>query len=222
MLSLEMNTPQHVSLIFESIVPQEKASAFQAWHSSLRRAARQFRGYIRTDLCPPVKANQLIWYSIMHFEAPEHLQEWLESKTREALLLEGQQFFETYHFKSFETGLEGWFSRQKNSDQVGLDAPAWKQNLAIILGLYPTVMLQTLVFTKLGIMQDWPLASAMLINNFISSSILTWSVMPFVMQLTRFWLQPAHQKMSMKIDILGTSIIMISLILMMLIFNHLQ
>ncbi|QYO68150.1 hypothetical protein [Leptolyngbya sp. 7M] len=222
MLSLPSDTPHHASLIFESIVPKEQATAFQSWHSRLRQTARQFRGYIRTDLCPPVNAHQLKWYSIMHFESPEHLQDWLESDTREALLLEGQQFFETYQFKSFETGLEGWFSRQKNSDQVGLGAPAWKQNLAVILGLYPTVMVQTLLFAKLGIMQDWSLASAMLINNVISSSILTWTVMPFVTKTIQFWLQPAHQPTSSRSDLMVTGAITLSLIVMMMVFNQIQ
>lgn len=219
MHNLQTDIPQHTSLIFESIVPGEKAFAFRRWHRQLRRTAQQFDGYLQTDLCPPVKAGQLKWYSIMHFDSPESLQRWLKSDARESLLLEGKQFFETYQFKSFTTGLEGWFSRQSNSDQVGLGAPAWKQNLAVIMGLYPTVMLQSILFAKLGIMQDWPFASSMLINNIISSSILTWAVMPFVTKLLNFWLQPANHQVLAKREILGTLTVTAPLILMMVLFN---
>jgi uncharacterized protein len=219
-LDLQSDAIQHTSLIFESIVPWEKSFAFRRWHANLRLAAQQFEGYIRTDLCPPVRARHLKWYSIMHFEAPEHLEQWLKSDVREALLVEGKQFFETYQFKSFTTGLEGWFSRQTNSDQVGLGAPAWKQNLAVILGLYPTVMLQSLLFARLGIMQDWPFANSMLVNNIICSSILTWAVMPLVTRLMHFWLQPANHQVSLKGEFLGIVAVILPLIVMMIAFNQ--
>lgn len=215
------NSIQHASLIFESIVSADQSVAFQKWHYSLRRAAEAFHGYIRTDLCPPVKTDQLKWYSIMHFESPEDLNDWLKSEVRETLIEEGKDFVERYQFKSFTTGLEGWFSRSKG-DQVGLGAPAWKLNLSIIFGLYPTVMLQSLLFTRLGWLQDWSFASSMLVSNILCTSILTWLVMPSVTKLLDFWLQPAYRKLPLLTNLIGTTLATLPLWILMLWFERIS
>jgi antibiotic biosynthesis monooxygenase (ABM) superfamily enzyme len=207
------------SLVIEHIVPRGKGLEFRWWHGKLTRAASRHKGYLRTDLCPPIKGSQLKWYSILHFDCPENLNHWLKSAERETLIEAGREIFKTYQFKSFNTGLEGWFSHQTGSEQIGLGPPAWKQNLAVILGLYPVVMLQSLLFNQFGIMQHWPLASSMLANNLITSSILTWIVMPFVTRLMNFWLQPAHQPMPARTNLLGTAIVVGALGLAMLLFN---
>ncbi|MCU0527637.1 MAG: hypothetical protein MUF72_22795 [Elainella sp. Prado103] len=211
---------QQASLVFESIVPIDQEIAFQKWHYNLRRAAEQFQGYIRTDLCPPVKSDQIKWYSIMHFRSADDLNNWLKSDVREMLIEEGKHFVKHYQFKSFTTGLEGWFSQSKG-DQVGLGAPAWKLNLAIILGLYPTVMLQSILFAKLGWLQDWSLARSMLVSNVLCTSILTWWVMPSITKMLDFWLQPAYRKLPRQTNFVGLMLIILPLLLLMVWFEQL-
>lgn len=204
--------PTLASFVIEHVVPRGRGLAFRWWHTRLTYSAQRYDGYIRTDLCPPVKqGNQLRWYSIIHFESAEQLSCWLKSADRQRLIEAGRQVFKTYQFKSFSTGLEGWFSHQKGMEQLGLGPPAWKQNLAVVLGLYPVVMLQTLLFHELGLMQDWPLAGAMLVNNLISSSILTWAVMPVVTRLLSFWLQPVHQELPLRRQLMGLGVLLLAL-----------
>jgi uncharacterized protein len=219
------------SLVVEHTVSKRKGLAFKQWHTDLTQSAKQYEGYIRTDLCSPIQGSpiqgspiqgsQLKWYSLIHFDSPEHLHLWLKSGDREKLIESGQQFFKTYRFKSFSTGLEGWFSRKTGSEHLGLGAPAWKQNLAVILGLYPTVMIQSLLFAKFGIAQNWSLANSMLIGNFISSSILTWAVMPLILRLMSFWLQSTYEPMPKQTNALGVFLVACALVFMNSIFNHL-
>jgi antibiotic biosynthesis monooxygenase (ABM) superfamily enzyme len=80
-------------------------------------------------------------------------------------------------------------------------------------------MMQAIAFSILGIMQSWTLASSMIVNNLITSTILSLYVMPFVAKRLRFWLQPAYRPVSLKTNLIGTALAIISLALMVLLFN---
>ena len=216
------SVPDFASLVVEHTVSKGKGLAFRWWHRKLTRSARTFQGYLRTDLYSPIQgSDQMKWYSIVHFDTPEHLNQWLKSRDREAMIGSGSGVFSSYRFMSFATGLEGWFSSNSGGEQMGLGPPAWKQNLAIILGLYPVVMIQSLVFGALGLMQGWSLPSSMIVNNLITSSILTWAVMPLVSKVMGFWLYPASQPLAQKTDWLGSVALAGVLVLMVLFFNWL-
>ncbi|MGI8932557.1 MAG: hypothetical protein ACR2FS_00635 [Phormidesmis sp.] len=211
------------SLVIEHTVPAGEGLAFRWWHAKVTRAAKNFKGHIRTDLCAPVKGRQpsqpMKWYSLVHFDSPELLNQWVNSRDREALIRTGRKTFASYQFISFSTGLEGWFSRRTGTEQSGLGPPAWKQNAAVILALYPTVIIQSLLFSALGLMQSWTLPNSMIINNIITSSVLTWGVMPLATKLLRFWLRPTYQPTNWKTDALGAGVVVVALGSMVLLFN---
>lgn len=213
----------NASLVIEHTVPRGKGLAFRRWHAKVTRTAWRFKGYIRTDLLPPVKGQkQLKWYSIVHFDSPENLNAWLKWEEREAAINTEDHPVESYQFKSFTTGLEGWFSSKLGGEQMGLGPPAWKQNLAVVLGLYPTLMIQSVLLGALGIMKHLPHSSAMLLDNFISCSLLTWLVMPFVTRSLSFWLRPAAQPLPQKSNALGTAAVIGGLGALLVLFSELK
>ena len=134
--SIEVSTLAAASLVIEHTVAAGDGLAFRWWHSKLTRRAKRFKGYIRTDLCPPVKGSgpdqPLKWYSIVHFNSTEHLNQWVNSRDRKAIIQSGQKIFSSYQFISFATGLEGWFSKRTGTEQVGFGPPAWKQNATVM------------------------------------------------------------------------------------------
>jgi antibiotic biosynthesis monooxygenase (ABM) superfamily enzyme len=209
-------------LVIEHIVPKGKGAVFKRWHDSFIGGAKRQTGFVRSDRCPPLPCeNDVVkWYSIIHFDSPEHLDAWIESDERKQIMEAGQEILKAYRFKSFTTGLEGWFSFSSGAEQSSLGPPVWKQILSVVLGLYPVVMLQSQLFTALDIMTSWPPAIAMLVNNLITSSILSLVVMPLVVRLLGFWLRPAYRQAPFKIDLWGLAIIAATLSGMVFIFNQ--
>ncbi|MGF1570628.1 MAG: hypothetical protein ACFCVD_21570 [Nodosilinea sp.] len=215
----EQTTPS--SVVIEYTVPQENSWAFRKWHWGLVRNARTFAGFVRADRHRPLTCQDglLKWYSVIHFRHPEGLNQWLMSTQREAIFQKGRQVFQDYRFKSFETGLEGWFSPQAGAELRGLGPPAWKQILSVVLGLYPVIMIQDYVLEHLNLLEDWDPAPAMLVKNLITTCILTLVVMPVVVRRLGFWLQPAHRRAPVRIEVVGTAFAMAAMGLMVVVFN---
>jgi uncharacterized protein len=170
-------------------ISDNNETQFRQWQSQIRAGVRQFKGYLKTDICPPIQGLQDKWYIIVHFDSPANLGEWLDSDIRHHLVDLGKKKFGPYRYK-IDTGLEGWFASRRHPTEERTP-PAWKQNFAVLFGLYPTVMLETAVLNQFQLMVDWPLALRMFVNNLISCSLLTWVVMPLTTRLLNFWLKPA-------------------------------
>lgn len=223
MLNPEINDRVFYStVVLEHIVPNQNRTRFRKWHNALIQSAKRHKGYIRTDTCPPLQCvdGVMKWYSIVHFDTPNHLNDWLTSHDRASLVESGQKIFENYKFKSFTTGLEGWFSAQVGQEKSSLGTPPWKQVMSVVLGLYPLVMIQTKIIPNIGFLQSWSPAFVTLISNLIVSSLLTWLVMPQITKALRFWLQPAFRVSDRKMDLIGTAIVLTALGLMVSVFNY--
>lgn len=81
------------SLVVEHIVPNSAIAAFDRWQWELQRLASRQPGFIRLDQCPSlVCENDVVKrYTIIHFDSPENLQDWVDSKERKHLTEQGQK-----------------------------------------------------------------------------------------------------------------------------------
>lgn len=211
------------SLVVEHIVAKAKKGAFERWHILLEQTANYYPGFVRLDLNSPLfcEDDVIKWYSIIHFDSPEHLNGWVNSEARKQVLESGQTIFRAYRFKSFTTGLEGWFSqRTDDAESKSLGPPAWKQILAVVFGLYPIVMMRIKLFPNVGAVGDWSPSGAMLLATVLTSSILAIAVMPVVSKLMSFWLYPAYRETRWKADIVGAFIMALGLVLMAGVFDR--
>jgi len=200
-------------------IPGEEESEFRKWQAEIRSGVSQFDGYVRTDVFPPIQGAQAKWYIIVHFDTPANLSQWLDSDTRHDLISRGKRRFGSYryHMGTGLTGLEAWFSKRINAEGKRSSPPAWKQNFAVLFGLYPTVMVETLPFAKLRLMESWALPYQMFVNNLVSCSLLTWVVMPSVTWLLNFWLKP--QQREPKLNLIGILLVLIGYGLMVAVFG---
>jgi antibiotic biosynthesis monooxygenase (ABM) superfamily enzyme len=195
-----------VSAVISSRVRPGQEAAFRAWEQRIATAQAQspgFRGY-RSE--PPIPGIQDDWLAILRFDTEENLQAWLESPERKKLLEEAASFLEEFHARVVRTGFEQWFPSADGSS-----APAaWKQNMLVLLLLYPVVFLfgawvQTpVLMEKIGL----PFWLALFIGNVVSVLLLNWLV-PWASRGFGWWLAPTENPHTER-DLAGAALVVVA------------
>lgn len=67
--------------------------AFEAWQLNMNREAAKYPGFIAAEINGPT-AVQREWVNVYRFDSIAHVQAWLNSATRQELLLDAEQYFE--------------------------------------------------------------------------------------------------------------------------------
>jgi len=173
-----------VAMVFTHRVAKDKVQDYLAWRRKVIDAQAHFPGYLATEFFKPQGTFQNEWVDIVRYDSVDDLTYWMESKERQALLKELEPIVESMHAHRV-TGLEGWFALNRGRAATVSGPPSWKQALAVLFALYPTVMALTFLNP---LMHNLPFAVQMLIGNILSVALLTWLVMPRVSQFLNFWL----------------------------------
>lgn len=173
------------AMVFTHRVSEARVPDYLAWRRKAIAAQAHIPGYLATEFFEPRAKGQEEWVDIVRYDSVEHLDAWMESKERAALLAELGQIVERMHSHRV-TGLEGWFAVNRESGAPVIPPPPWKQALSVLLALYPTVMLLGLVTNPVMKRLSFPIQ--MMIGNTLSVALLTWLIMPRVSRWLSFWL----------------------------------
>ncbi|MFZ1888231.1 MAG: antibiotic biosynthesis monooxygenase [Candidatus Binataceae bacterium] len=213
-LASDEHTEPPVAMVFTHKVAPEKVPAYLDWRRRAIAAQAHYPGYLATEFFEPhEKLDE--WVDIVRYDSVRDLNDWMESKERKDLLAELDSIVESMHAHQV-TGLEGWFSVNRGPGETMVPPPAWKQALAVLFALYPTVM----VLSYLNpLMKNLSFAVQMLIGNTLSVSLLTWLVMPQVSGLLSFWLD--RHDHSVTREVLGLCTVLAGLTLFVFIFRGL-
>src|SRR5882724_6487694 len=130
--------PAPVSAVISSRVRPGQEAAFRAWEQRIAKAQARSPGFQGYRFEPPIPGVQDDWLAILRFDNEHHLQGWLDSPERQALLREAEPFIEEFHARVVRSGFEQWFT---GGDGAAAGAPVWKQNMVVLLMLYPVVFL---------------------------------------------------------------------------------
>jgi antibiotic biosynthesis monooxygenase (ABM) superfamily enzyme len=202
-----------VAMVFTHRVPKDNVEDYLAWRRKAIDAQAHFPGYLATEFFKPHGTFQNEWVDIVRYDSVDHLTHWMESKERQALLKELEPIVESMHAHRV-TGLEGWFALNRGRAATVSGPPSWKQALAVLFALYPTVMVLSFLNP---LMHNLSFAVQMLIGNILSVALLTWLVMPRVSQFLNFWL--AARVRDWKNEALGLFAVAAGLVLFVLIFQ---
>lgn len=184
--------PAPVSAVISTRIKPGQETAYRAWELRIAAAQSKAPGFQGYRFEPPVPGVQDDWLAIVRFDTEANLQAWLDSDVRKELLQDASDFTEEFHARIARTGFDHWFP----ATAAGASPPAvWKQNMLVLLTLYPVVFLfgflvQTpLLSGRAGL----PFAIALFIGN-VASVILLNYLLPWTIARFSWWLQPRDSK----------------------------
>jgi len=213
LLASDDNAEPPVAMVFTHRIAKDKVDAYLAWRRKAIDAQTHYPGYLATEFFQPHGTFQNEWVDIVRYDNVEHLNHWMESKERQALLEELDPIVESMHAHRV-TGLEGWFALNRGPEAMVRVPPPWKQAMSVLFALYPTVMVLNFLAP---LWHRLPFPEQMLIGNTLSVASLTWLVMPRVSQFLNFWL--AGPVRDWKNEALGIGAVVGGLALFVLIFQ---
>jgi uncharacterized protein len=206
--------PAPVSVVISTRIKPGQEDAYRAWELRMAAAQAKAPGFQGYRFEPPVPGVQDDWLAILRFDTEANLQAWLDSPQRQALLKEAGAFTEEFHARIARTGFEQWFPVAAGE----APPPAWKQNMLVLLLLYPIVFLfGILVQTPLLIGRaGLPFAIALFIGNAISVVLLNYLV-PWSNARFSWWLRPTGAN-ARPAELAGTAVVIALYALMLLTF----
>lgn len=193
---LELRIVEASSVILHQ-VPAGQAETFVEWQRATTASAREFPGYVKTEVFPPTGEDSLEWVVVVHFQNHERLMAWLESPQRAERVAQLEASVGTsFSMKTLEGGFGAWFAELSRAHAANSRGrrdlpPGWKMALVVLLALYPAVMLLTLFVSPW--IEGFGMSFSMLVSNALSVSILQWGLMPRLTHVMHPWLSASPQ-----------------------------
>ena len=185
----EGRPPAPVSAVISTRLKPGAEAAYRAWEQRIAAAQAHAPGFQGCKLMPPIPGVQDDWVAILKFDSEEHLNGWIASPERSALLAEAGAFTDESHVRVVRTGFDQWF---RVGAGTGPPPAAWKQNMLVLLALYPVVFLFGLLVGTplLGQRLGMPFWLSLFVSNAAGTLILS-RLVPLVSGRFGWWLRPA-------------------------------
>jgi antibiotic biosynthesis monooxygenase (ABM) superfamily enzyme len=119
---------------------------------------------------------------VFGFASRPLLDEWLESDARRSVLAGIDELLEGGRTVNVVGGFGGWFGTEGSAP-----VKRWKQAAVVLLALFPTALVLTLLRREL--LPDLALVPSVALSNIVGVAILSWVLMPVLTQLLSGWLR---------------------------------
>ena len=160
---------------------------FLAWQRSVAAAESRFDGFVGHKVERPIPGVQDDWVVLLSFDSDQHLDAWLDSPERAALLADGERFNRDLRLVRSSYGFGFW----SGEPPTAAPDPVFKSNLLVLLMLYPVVFgwgyfVADPLFAAHGV----PFWLSLFIGNVVSTQLLGWWLAPWAFRRFRWWLRP--------------------------------
>jgi uncharacterized protein len=170
-----------VTAVISSRVKPGRMDEYRTVHEEIGVVMRTTEGFLRSELFEAVDGLQTDTVVVFSFDSRVHLDAWLHSGTRQALIARFDPLIEGPRHLNVVGGFAGWFTN--------VDSPSvkrWKQTIAVLCGLFPTSLLIAVVRARVA--PHLPLLPAVFAGNVVGSIAMSYLVMPKVTDVLSKWL----------------------------------
>jgi len=184
----ESRPGQHggTEVIVTQIKPGSEA-AYRAFADRFITAQATFPGYVGSFVQPPLTEGAG-WTTLLRFDSEAHLDDWMNSSERAALVAESEPLVLGFHAQRIDSSFPGWVPADP---ATGKSPSIWKTAALVLLTLFPVVMLELRFLNPL--LQGLHPALATFVGNGLSVALTTWPLMPLAIRAFRPWLFPEGQ-----------------------------
>ncbi len=172
--------PESVTEVVVTQVVPGKEAAYSAWLGRIQEAfahAPGFQGFNTKR-----QGQGQAWTSLVRFDTDAHLDRWLNSPTRAALLEEAEDFIADVHIHRIEPSFPGWVG----VDAAGQPPPRWKTTMLVLLSLYPVANID--LFLVYPLVPKLPWGLTYFIPYCVGVIIISYLLMPFFVKVFGPWL----------------------------------
>jgi len=173
-------------VVFSKVKPG-MGDHFREWAARIQAAQARYPGYRGMYLQPPAGGDAGQWTSILRYDTAEHLEAWMNSAERKALLSENREFMESEELMRIATAFPGWVPIDP---MTGEGPPNWKAAMLVLLGLFPIVMLEMKFLSPVLAEIGFHASLGTFLGNAISVALTSFITMPLCVRWFGWWLFP--------------------------------
>ena len=169
-------------------VKRGREKEFEAWVPGILGAAREFPGYLGSDVLRPSDPGDDEYSIVYRFDHASNLRRWEESEERRRWLDRAAPLVREEKVRRL-TGLETWFTLPAKRGEPA--PPRYKMAVITWLAVFP---LATVIFLILQpLLGGAPSVLRTLVFTLIMVTLMTYVVMPRMTRLFSFWLYPKEK-----------------------------
>ena len=172
--------------VFVTQVGIDQVAPYREWIAKIHEAETKFPGFERVYMLAPKNEGIGSWVTLLQFDTPENLDQWLISEERQKILAEAKLIIKSLESHRVTSSFSAWF---ENNPSLSAVPPLWKQTMLILLVLFPIVMLEFRFLNPH--LEGFNISLKTFIGNAISVSLVSWPLMPLAIYFLKWWLNPA-------------------------------
>ncbi|MFN0144318.1 MAG: hypothetical protein ACKVP6_12895 [Mycobacterium sp.] len=178
-----------VALVTTRRVDPDRVADYQAWSEKVQARLKLVSGFISVEQLPAVPGQQDFWTQIVRFSDKDHSVRWARSAELVALLKEIEPYTGDSEVSGVRIGNNDWLNFGLSTKPGPGAPPKWKQLIAGIMALYPTVIVVQQLIERFVVA---PFALAVLVTNAIAMALIMMIFLPQLSRVLHGWLLPAE------------------------------